>query len=81
MRRDKDWELLPILPVEFTKAIGSMIRDKDMALKSLATEILMKESTSLEKSMVKESIFGQVESSTKGNGVKDLKMVVEFGKE
>jgi len=57
---------------EFMKVNGYRIKEMDMALRSLATEIFIRENITREKFMDKERWFGvRLKSSMMDNGLKD----------
>ena len=66
---------------EFTKAIGSMIRDMDLDLKNLAMGIVILASIFLARSMGRAVINGHLDSYMKALGSREKNMALVIGQE
>ena len=63
------------------KGSGRMIRDMEWVMRGSAIRMFIKASIRKERSMDKASMYGQVESSMRGSGLKEASMGMESGKE
>jgi hypothetical protein len=78
---DKDEELLFMIPGEFMKGYGLLIRETGVAMSYSVMAIRIKANIKMVRHMEKELIYGEMEKYMMVNGLKDRNKGMEYGKE